>query len=96
MTDSDISLPNAEQRRWVFICIAQDALMARRLCLDAMQEIAATSESGDAQLAGVKALLEKIGMLADLHAGDVVPEIVGDWMLPPAYHKAAEDRSEQP
>lgn len=88
MSNDVKQLPNTDQIRWALICIAQDALMARRLCIDAMQEVRPDSQSGDAQLVGAQALLEKIGLLAELHSGDPVPECVRYWMLPPAYRDA--------
>lgn len=89
MSQDSKPFPNPDQQRWVMICISHHALMARRLCTDAMQEIAPHSESGDALLAGAESLLEKIGLLAEVHSGDVVPDCVEDWMLPPVYRSAA-------
>tara|TARA_R110001592_G_scaffold363036_1_gene679383 strand:- start:544 stop:879 length:336 start_codon:yes stop_codon:yes gene_type:complete len=88
----DTKAPASEaQYQWAMSTISSSADCARSLCVDLMQDIPFEAESASALLLAVEVLLEKIGCIADQHAaGHETKGGSADWLLPPAYHKAAE------
>lgn len=83
---------NEAQYRSAMLTISDAAVNAKRLCLDAMQEVP-TSGPGASLLVGVEALLQKIGTISDMHADGAIVGDAADWLLPPKYHSAQEESS---
>ncbi len=85
-----------KQMTWVMEVIAQKAIVAHRLCIEAIQN--ATPEFLDEcveMIQGAEGLIEQMGWMAEHHGGN---EIHGDalkWMLPPVYHDAAKEEQRE-
>ena len=72
--------------------IAQKAMTAHRLCVQAIQCTSPDDlDECVEMIQGAEGLIEQMGWMAEHHGGN---EIHGDalkWMLPPVYHDAAKE-----
>ncbi len=81
-----------KQMTWVMEVIAQKAMTAHRLCVEAIQ--CASPDHLDEcveMILGAEGLIEQMGWMADHHGGDDIRGGAAEWMLPPAYHDAAKE-----
>jgi len=78
--------PNARQIEQVLNEIANDASAAQRLCWHLREAADSDPDAADVMLAGLQALVERIGLAADAHAAIQVRGDVRGWLMSPAYH----------
>ena len=79
-----------KQMTWVMEVIARKAIVAHRLCIQAVQY--ASPDSQDEFIEMIQAaegLIEQMGWMAEHHGSDEMRGDASKWMLPPVYHEAA-------
>ena len=94
--NSTLNPATIEQARWIVSEISNLAQTSRRLSIDSVQ-MAGDDDSLVAIQLSNQVIAEKIGFLADLcsvkFGSNMVNGDAEEWMLPPAYHEAAQPKS---
>ena len=87
VTQNGVANFSQEQIKWAFTEVSDSAFNAKKLINEAICGSLDDPEAQAALLCGARSLIEQMGWIADHHMGE--PGGAPEWMLSPAYHKAA-------